>query len=257
MAETSRKDNEKGIALIITLLITALLTAVCIEVIYASYLNTSMTELYSDGQEAALAAEGGVELAYVAITELKLRTGHVYFEDNEHTEFVSDGDASLSLAIEDELGKVPINMIVGPNGMKNQWYYGIYERLLESLELDPALAETLADWLDTDEVPRPMGAETNDYYSRLSEPYKSKGSRLESIEELLLVSGYTLDVFVKLRPFISINSFGPININTASKEVLASLSVDIDEALAEAVIERRKEAYFESTGLVDGRTGLR
>lgn len=52
------------------------------------------------------------------------------------------------------------------------------------------LADSILDWLDEDDEPRPYGAEI-EYYSTLPTPYEPANGPLASVEELLLVSGMT------------------------------------------------------------------
>lgn len=52
------------------------------------------------------------------------------------------------------------------------------------------LADSIMDWLDEDDDPRPYGAEV-EYYSGLPTPYEPTNGPLSSVEELLLVSGMT------------------------------------------------------------------
>jgi hypothetical protein len=70
------------------------------------------------------------------------------------------------------------------------------ERLLTPLLLDlrienaPDLVAALLDWRDDDENPRPQGAE-DEYYTNLEPGYHAKNGHLDTIEELLLVKGWT------------------------------------------------------------------
>jgi type II secretory pathway component PulK len=52
------------------------------------------------------------------------------------------------------------------------------------------IADSILDWLDTDDQPREYGAET-EYYSTLQPPYQPKNGPLSTVEELLLVRGVT------------------------------------------------------------------
>lgn len=62
---------------------------------------------------------------------------------------------------------------------------------LEKLpRLTPALVAALRDFIDEDDVPRPEGAE-QDYYSGLPRPYTIRNGPLASLDELLLVRGFT------------------------------------------------------------------
>lgn len=52
------------------------------------------------------------------------------------------------------------------------------------------IADSILDWLDEDDEPRPYGAEV-EYYSGLPTPYEPTNGPISSVEELLLVSGMT------------------------------------------------------------------
>lgn len=56
--------------------------------------------------------------------------------------------------------------------------------------MTPYLAQGLADFLDADNMPRPEGAE-QEYYDALANPYRAINGPLSSLEELLLVRGFT------------------------------------------------------------------
>lgn len=52
------------------------------------------------------------------------------------------------------------------------------------------LVDSLMDWIDSDTNPRPNGAE-NEHYTTLIPPYACKQGRLSTVEELLLIRGFT------------------------------------------------------------------
>jgi len=62
---------------------------------------------------------------------------------------------------------------------------------LESLGLSPMQIDSLFDWTDGDSLVRPAGAES-EFYGARPRPYRSKDKPLHSLEELLLVRGFTL-----------------------------------------------------------------
>ncbi len=55
------------------------------------------------------------------------------------------------------------------------------------------IADSILDWLDEDDEPRPYGAEL-EHYSVLPTPYAPKNGPIDSVEELLLVRGVTPDL---------------------------------------------------------------
>ena len=249
-----RASKEKGLALIITLLITALIVAVVTEIVHAVYIHTSFTSSYKDGQRAALLAEGGVELATSVITHMFKDKSYSLLRDKEARQTIQADDAVVSLRVEDELAKVSINSIVLPNGEINPENYATFLRLLKGIGLEDELADALSDWIDINDEPRPMGGETYDYYKRLSQPYSAKGGALDTLEEVLLVKGYSPQIYKRLSPFITVYAEEPgvmgipkININTASKEVLMALSSDVTGDMAQMVIEYRDKNPFKDT----------
>ncbi len=106
------------------------------------------------------------------------------FEDGDErwffTVFSPGGNESLAEfrhGLTDEASKVNINVSTNAN--------------LEKIpRLTPAMAAALLDFIDADDTPRPEGAE-QDYYSGLPRPYKIRNGPLVSLDELLLVRGFT------------------------------------------------------------------
>lgn len=67
----------------------------------------------------------------------------------------------------------------------------IASSLLMSLPgMTEEISDSILDWLDEDDEPRPYGAEV-EYYSGLPTPYEPTNGPINSVEELLLVSGMT------------------------------------------------------------------
>jgi DNA uptake protein ComE-like DNA-binding protein/type II secretory pathway pseudopilin PulG len=92
----------------------------------------------------------------------------------------SQGDADqneLRFGLTDEASKLNINQAT--------------EEMLEKLpNMTPYLAQGLLDFLDSDDTPRPEGAE-QEYYDGLPTPYAVFNGPLATLEELLLVRGFT------------------------------------------------------------------
>lgn len=99
-----------------------------------------------------------------------------------------------------------------------------------------AIADSIIDWRDEDDVVHKKGKE-NDYYRSLDRPYDCKNSDFEVKEELLWVAGVTPEMFDKIKNQITVYGEGAVNVNTAGVPVLVSLGLDKD--LAEKVIHFR------------------
>ena len=96
------------------------------------------------------------------------------------------------------------------------------------------------------ETTNPSGAEDG-YYLNLEKPYRVANTALRSVSELRLVRGFEDgEKFREIEPSLcAFESEGNnINVNTASAEVLKSLSPEITDDQVNAIIERRKEEAF-------------
>jgi general secretion pathway protein K len=97
-----------------------------------------------------------------------------------------------------------------------------------------------------------MGAE-REYYLALKPPYPPKNGPLDSLGEMLLIKGIDSSIFYGtderegLRNYLTVYSEGKININTASLPILLSLSPMVDQTMAQAVVDSRREKPFRTT----------
>ncbi len=135
----------------------------------------------------------------------------------------------LSGRIEDMQSRFNLNNLIDAEGKLNGQAMQQFERLLQILELDTGIAQAVADWIDTDGSPSgPWGAE-DVFYIGLATPYFAANRPFEDVAELRLVRGIDSDVWQKLAPFVSaLPEPTPLNVNTASTEVLAATVVEWD-----------------------------
>ncbi|WP_417621422.1 type II secretion system minor pseudopilin GspK [Parasphingorhabdus sp.] len=125
--------------------------------------------------------------------------------------------------------------------------------MLGVLDGDAAdIAESVADWIDSDTIAAPRGAE-DQYYLQQEKPYRTANALLVDISELRTIKGVTDDVFVSLAPWLCAlptTDLSPININTLRPEqaiLLAMLGeVPSDLTLARQFLGRRPELGYAS-----------
>lgn len=110
------------------------------------------------------------------------------------------------------------------------------KRLLSNLDIKPELVDAMLDWIDPDmEIRYPNGAE-DETYSNLSPPYRSANTPFADVSELLRIQGVTQKDYEKLLPYIYVaDGYEPINVNTASAEVLRCMAKDITKDQAESI----------------------
>jgi general secretion pathway protein K len=145
------------------------------------------------------------------------------------------GRFNLNNLVDVEGKSVPINVEGQPEPV--QFYFEQLKRLLSELNIEQNKAEAILDWVDADfDATGAEGAEDG-YYSGLTPGYRTANAPFVSVSELQLVKGFSSAIqeesedYELLLPHIAalpIES-GPtaVNVNTATPEVLASLSEEI------------------------------
>ena len=97
--------------------------------------------------------------------------------------------AGIRFGLEDESAKINLNALVQLDEQNPSQNIG--RQILMGLPgMTQEIADAILDWIDMDDEPREYGAES-EYYNGLNPPYSPKNGPLESVEELLLVSGVT------------------------------------------------------------------
>jgi general secretion pathway protein K len=241
--------GERGFALVITLIVTALLVALLVEFVSDVYVDTSHSHNFVASQQAGILAESGVT-GGMQLLQLDLGTHQAYsslLDKWAQPQAYDAGEGTVTLTIEEESGKLNLNTATSPNGTFSAASGSqMALRLLKKLQLSPDLADALMDWADENDAPLPGGAETS-YYSSLKLPYAAKNARLETVDELALLKGFTPEVISKLRPLVTVygsarddESVTKINVNTAPREVLAALDDRMSDTLVDRILEYRK-----------------
>ncbi|MDH5455689.1 MAG: type II secretion system minor pseudopilin GspK, partial [Gammaproteobacteria bacterium] len=147
--------------------------------------------------------------------------------------------------LEDLQGRFNVNNLIDTNGNVDQAYFEQYQRLLDALALDPALAGATVDWLDPDQNETiPDGAE-DPLYTGYVPAYRTADRPVYNITELAAVNGMDRISFEILLPHVTaLPGRTPVNVNTASVQVLQSLGPNIDLSTAEGLVDVRKDGGF-------------
>jgi general secretion pathway protein K len=149
--------------------------------------------------------------------------------------------------VSDLQGLFNLNNLVDQGGKEDELMLAQFERLLDLLGLNPALAGAVIDWIDPDSEPHfPYGGE-DEAYGRTEPQYRVANSMMTSPTELMAINGFDRDTYAELAPFVTALPRGTkLNVNTAPQEVLASLSDEIDMSVAASLIDERADAAFGS-----------
>ncbi len=284
--------REKGSALIVALWVIVLLSLLVASFAFDMKVELEITSFYRNRLKAQYVAQGGMELAKVIIkqsTKVDEALEEEFFHEDEQIALGAVnlsrgtamrnlkreiGEGTLTLTIEPEEGRRNINLLVDD--------YDDWEEILDQAgvpqELWPELIHTFWDFIEPGDTRRLHGAEPDDpWYTRRG--YEAKGAELDTIDELLLVKGFTEEIVYGSPPgtpadesmrgiaswLTTWTTDNRVNVNTASREVLLTIS-GIDEFVVDAIIEHRvgldgiagtREDGFESVDEVIALTGMR
>ncbi|BCR05987.1 hypothetical protein DESUT3_30560 [Desulfuromonas versatilis] len=257
--------QEKGMVLLLVLVVVALLASLLTELAFSTLVDLRLTETFRDSTRAYYLAKGGVRVGRIILQE----DSNEYDARNDPSELWSlglanypVGDGVVSVTVEDQGGKLDVNRLVRdvqgqPRVNVDPDFKGYFYRFFRDvlgLANGEELTAALIDWIDEDDTPyvdpdtgATLGTES-DYYLRLDKPYPCKNGPFDTLEELALVRGFTPEVMKLIRDHVTVHGSGKININTATAEVLMSLSDDpvIDRAAAEDIIAIREREPYKS-----------
>jgi general secretion pathway protein K len=153
----------------------------------------------------------------------------------------------VSGRMEDQEGRLNLNNLV-LNGQVDTRQLRIFVRLLRILHLPDNLAYLVADWMDADDAPLNPDSAESAYYEGLATPYRAANHPLINVNELLRVKGFDHNVVSALRPYVAaLPTRTPINVNTASPEVLAALVEGLTSQQAYAIVARRERIYYRNS----------
>ena len=132
-------------------------------------------------------------------------------------------DSGFDVVINYEGARIPINLLVDSRLSESVSNLFVYWGL--TAEQASVAVESLADWMDNDNEPRPNGAESG-YYESLGIYDMPRQLGFINVDEMLLVRG--MNVVDRLKPdwreYFSVYGDGVIDLRTAFKDVLMAVS---------------------------------
>ncbi len=243
------RRTQSGVALITAMLITVLATIVAVSMASKQHLDIRRTTNVVEFDQAYLFALG-VETWARAILERDRRDNAVDHPGEPWSTILPPIDVEGALVsgwIEDLQGRFNLNNLIDADGAPRDAEVVRFRRLLGVLSLDERLTDAVLDWIDPDADQRfPDGAE-DDTYMAMNPPYRAANSPMTHPSELLLVNGFTPEIFEIIRPHIhTLPGMTTININTATAQVLMSVVEELTESEAEQLIEDRGEEGYQA-----------
>ena len=258
-----RAGDDGGFALVAVLLVLAFVSVLAVEFSYIVRLEVRAVQNWKDNIVGSHLADAAVTLAtgeilvdygYVGLGD----DGEVAFFNREAQLFprptrknIQLGPGVVSYRIYDEQGRLSLNFARRDR----------LERLLQELGLEKresdVILDSIEDWRDADEKPRPNGAESEDYL-KLAVPYRSRNANFLSTTELLQVKGVTSALFngthehPPLAALITARASGPqVNLNTAPPIVLRAIG--LSSAEVQEIEQTRAQGIYRNTSRFGGQ----
>lgn len=221
------KSSEQGAALLTVLLLVAVMSVVAATALERVALATRMTGNGGAIDQARAYAAAGTDIAGLRIGDLvaanpaKITLAGGWMDAPQNipvpggiaTARVTDAGNCFNLNSV-VTGESEASLKVRPIGVAQ------FQALLQALGVDARAAQgagaALADWIDSDGVPQPGGAE-DESYAQAQRPYRSPNHLMSDASELRAVHGVTPAIYDLARPWVCalpVTDLSPINVNT-------------------------------------------
>jgi len=228
-------------------MIVAIAAAIAVQIAFAHQIWFRQMENVADRDATDWLRRGALHWASLALLEdaAQNSTDHLGESWAMGLPTLPVEGGTIKVSIEDAQSRFNLNSIGGtdPTSLAN---LQVLQRLLDVLQLDPQLANAVADWIDPNSDARAGGAEDIDYLN-LNPPYRAANRPMASVDELRLVRGFDAKTVAALLPYVTVLpvTSNNINVNTASPVVLAALT-GIDLPTTQRIAEERGGTSYKS-----------
>ncbi len=173
------RRRHSGFILVQALVVVACLVALM--AMLAANQRSAMTETQNRLRQRRAESAARSAVAYVYSTLVNATPNSVTLKDDWATRFDGTqefalGELSFRVQLIDANSRLNINVATAPQ--------------LQSLLVDQIMIDSLMDWKEAGTTPRANGAK-DEYYSALNTPYLTKLAPFTTLNELLLVKGWT------------------------------------------------------------------
>lgn len=238
MVRTSA-HHQQGVAMLMALVMVAIASSLAVLMWYQGQLNLARIQNLKQTYQAKHYSQG-----------LLLWASDILRQDYEQSETQSDSHAdawlqgiqgmpveeavlSGSLLSLDDKFNVN-NLVINDVVQESQLQY--FRRLLNSLEMDLAIADKIIDWIDSDQIPQPNGAEDFVYLAK-SPGYQTGSKHFQHIRELALLDGLSGEDYQKLKAYVTVlpvqgGQPTKMNVNMLSPPLIKALHLQISNEMA-------------------------
>lgn len=252
-------NRQRGVAVIMALLLTTLAITIVASLFWQQQVQVRLIENQRLQLQKQWILRGALDWASLILREdAKYSSVDTLDEpwatplaETRLDQYVENGkadgdiaDTTLSGTISDAQGRFNLNNLV-QNGVIEPAAVAIFSRLLTLLNIDPELANTTAQQIVLASpsaqtvTPNPAISTSN-----IPDTNTSKVIGFQQVGDLLAVPGWSPELLDKAKSYVVFLPHNtPINLNTASPEVIAAL-LGLSLADANTLVVSRKSAHF-------------
>ena len=232
-------DRQRGVAIITAMLVVALGSITMVAISASQQLDMQRERNEGLIQQARTLGISGERFAAALLyrdVQDELRGNSDSLDDDwaQTIPPIPIDNAAIKGCVVDMQGRFNLNNLINQDGVIQPAYVDQFKLLLQELNIDVTKADAVIDWVDEDiNATIPEGAE-DDYYTGLEIGYRAANTPFVSLSELQLVKGFSsadpeqVEDYELLLPHISAlpktSNATAVNVNTATPEVLASMS---------------------------------
>lgn len=223
MNRLRRFSEPRGLILVVVLVVVVLLSLLAASYTFMVQAHVRSTFTERDHFQARLAAQSGIERAIVLLRERRNDPGQYYdnpaifrgaivyseSKDAARQELIEqetydptapptwrfslmapnfDNRSTVRYGITAETSKLNINTATEEQ-LRRFFDVSLPRDSQNPVDIE-VLVQSLLDWREQGDAPRPSGAKS-DYYKTLRPPYRCKGAPFATVEELLMVRGFS------------------------------------------------------------------
>ena len=272
MNHKTTKTRQRGFIIVVVLCMIIMLGVILLGFNQKTRRSLLATDDVKKSAQALNYARAGLNIAIAAIKQTdKPDTGKDLLNLLSTENNVQLEDGQCSFVVYSESARLNVNMLKNRNGSINRKRTDQILRLIDLLNqtqpqhdrIGYGLVPAIMDWTDSDNDTIKLtfvshqntGAESA-YYQKLDQPYKCANQKLKTTGELLMVKAITPQIYHRLRDYLTVYGDGRVNINSAPKLVIQSLSQNMDSAIAQIIINQRRITPFESVAQLRQLPGM-
>ncbi|MEO8599232.1 MAG: type II secretion system minor pseudopilin GspK [bacterium] len=254
---------QRGVAIITAMLLTALAVTIVASLFWQQQVQVRSIENQRLHLQTKWILRGALDWARLVLREDAKFSNvdtldepwSVQLAETRLDQYVENGrtgsdqtDATLSGQIVDAQGRFNLANLAQKGKVKPR-EVAIFARLLDSLKLDPGLAQATADSMARAQPVPPAASDSNGSAppAAATEP-ETQPMELLQVDDLLAVPGFTATILAPLREFVTLLPRAtPINVNTASVKVLAASIGTLSQSDAAALVAARAKTHFRNS----------